>query len=336
MVKVSLVVPVYNTEKYLRRCLESVAAQSLAEIEVLVVDDGSPDNSAAIIREFAARDTRFRLLATPNGGVAKARNLGLDAASGEYVTFVDSDDSIRPKLAESLYEAAKKNGADIAVCNLIRFYENGRQEAPFIDFHGHTLLFPKENHYAYVKKVFIGEEGLAGSVCNKLFRREWLLSTGVRFLARDFIFAEDTMFLYQVLPQAQRVCIVDQPLYLYRQHGSSESHIYQENLLGRYRNLLEQTIQTYQDLGVYLDIVPGIPVKSFAFLSEILYNETKKGGSYRKFREAVHDSYFQERTKTAQVSHLSRNKRLAFALYRRRFTWLLYVLYRLRHGGVAG
>ena len=113
MPSISTIIPVYNTERYLRRCLDSIARQTYADWEALCVDDGSTDGSLAILREYASRDSRFRIISKPNGGLSDARNAGLAAATGEYINFVDSDDLIHPQTFEIALALAKRDGSDI-------------------------------------------------------------------------------------------------------------------------------------------------------------------------------------------------------------------------------
>ncbi|MDR1337533.1 MAG: glycosyltransferase [Rickettsiales bacterium] len=113
MPAISVVIPVYNVEKYLRRCLDSVAGQTFSDWEAICVNDGSPDNSAAILAEYAARDKRFKVITKENGGLSDARNVGTDAATGDYLIYLDSDDFIHPQTMEFSYALAQRDGSDI-------------------------------------------------------------------------------------------------------------------------------------------------------------------------------------------------------------------------------
>lgn len=125
MPKISIIVPVYNAEKYLNECVDSILSQTLTDIEVILVDDGSTDNSPAICDEYTTRDPRVKTLHKPNGRAASARNAGLRIATGEYVAFVDSDDIVLPQM----YETMVATDADVCMCDYVRF--KGKQEFPF-------------------------------------------------------------------------------------------------------------------------------------------------------------------------------------------------------------
>ena len=132
MPRVSVVVPIYNVERYLADCLESLAAQTLQDLEVVMVDDGSTDRSAAIAQAFAERDPRFKLVSQANGGLSKARNTGIDAAAGEFLAFVDSDDVVAPDAYELLVGALDETGSDFATGNVHRLTQPGTRQARFL------------------------------------------------------------------------------------------------------------------------------------------------------------------------------------------------------------
>ena len=117
---ISIIVPVYKVEKYLDRCIESVLAQTYTDFELILVDDGSPDNCPAMCDAWAEKDSRIRVIHKPNGGLSSARNAGLDIMKGEYVTFIDSDDTVLPNYLERLLTALTVNSADVSVCSLKR------------------------------------------------------------------------------------------------------------------------------------------------------------------------------------------------------------------------
>ena len=125
MPKVSVIIPVYNVEKYLSECLDSVVNQTLKDIEIICVNDGSPDGSAAILEEYAQKDNRIKVITQENRGLSEARNSGLKIASGEYIAFLDSDDYIDLKFFEQLYKRGIESNSDVVVCeNIYRFSGN--------------------------------------------------------------------------------------------------------------------------------------------------------------------------------------------------------------------
>ena len=162
MPKISVIVPVYNTEKYLHRYIDSILAQTFTDFELLLINDGSKDNSGAICDEYAAKDSRVRVFHKENGGASSARNMGLDNAKGKWVTFVDSDDYILPSFL-AIYSVLCKSNADLCIQSIIPNYEISS---------GYKITCSSFNYEGNVKEalLLLSNCQLTGSICNKLFR----------------------------------------------------------------------------------------------------------------------------------------------------------------------
>lgn len=208
---VSVIIPVYNAERYLKRCLDSIAGQSLREIEIICVDDGSPDGSLEILHAYATGEPRMRVISQKNKRQGGARNTGFDAARGEWVAFVDSDDRVAPDYLEKLLEAATRHAADIACTNVEKQRGNRR----------------KWNVHYTKEEVFCGlQEKFDACHCppnfnttNKLYRREALLRSGIRF--REHAVYEDVEYQAQTLCSLGRLVTVPDTVYYYMVHGAS-------------------------------------------------------------------------------------------------------------------
>ncbi|HZK04739.1 MAG TPA: glycosyltransferase family 2 protein [Actinomycetaceae bacterium] len=207
---VSIVVPVYAVEDYLDECLAGIAAQTYSKIEIILVDDGSPDRCGEICDEFAERDERAIVIHRPNGGLSAARNTGFEAARGEYICFVDSDDRIRSGYVEGLLRAAIGSGAEIAVCGLVRF-EADEHRTTAIEVapkEGPGIMSGRE-----ATRFLMGQgQVLMTMAWNKLFHAS-LFAGGLRFRGRIL---EDEDFAYRVLSRAVSVAFVPAVLYEYR------------------------------------------------------------------------------------------------------------------------
>ena len=127
---ISVIIPIYNVEKYLPRCLDSILGQTHTNLEVVLIDDGSPDGCGAICDAYAEKDSRIRVVHQANGGVGRARNVGLAHCTGDYITFVDPDDYIFPDSIRQLYDRIQADGSDMAIGNCIRTYSDGTQSDP--------------------------------------------------------------------------------------------------------------------------------------------------------------------------------------------------------------
>ncbi|MBQ8897303.1 MAG: glycosyltransferase [Clostridia bacterium] len=222
---VSIIVPVYNVEKYVLRCLESLAAQTLRDIEVIIIDDGSTDSSGAICEEFAKKDSRFRLFWQENAGLAGARNTGLGLVRGKYVGFADSDDLVEPDMYETLVSAAEENGADIAVCGRTMFWEDGSEKTLFT-LDAPQVFTPEEA----VRRMLLWD-GLDAAAWDKIYRAE--MFQNVRY--PGFYVSEDIPVTSELLSRANRIVHCGRPLYRYLQRQGSLSHIgFEEKTMGVY------------------------------------------------------------------------------------------------------
>ena len=212
---VSVIIPVYNTEQYLSRCVDSVLRQTYAKLEVILVDDGSNDGSNALCRSLASMDSRVKVVTIAHSGVAAARNAGLAVATGERITFVDSDDAVSPLFIEQLSALIDKYDADISECEWIEFYDVSK---PIL---GAENGYTTELRFSQTDAIFssLYQETLKNSLCRRLFRAE---------IFRDFKFKEGQVFEdlwseYPLLSRASRgVAYSSSRLYYYiRRHDST-------------------------------------------------------------------------------------------------------------------
>ncbi|MCI7766516.1 MAG: glycosyltransferase [Oscillospiraceae bacterium] len=206
---ISVIVPVYKVEKYLRKCIESIIGQKYTNLEIILADDGSPDSSGKICDEYAKRDNRIIVIHKENGGVGSARNAGIDRAAGEYIAFVDGDDHVSELYISRLYEILEESGASLSVCNSL-IEKNGR----------HSVHYPYKMDGIFssellIEKILNFEMGCG--VVGKLFKRTAL--NGVRF--SEFTIAEDLLFLFRVLERNENVAVCSDCLYYYVMNPSS-------------------------------------------------------------------------------------------------------------------
>ena len=213
MPRISVVVPIYNVEPYLEECLESIAAQTHRDLEVVMVDDGSTDRSAAIAEGFAARDERFRLITQPNGGLGRARNTGIDAATGEFLAFVDSDDFLTPDAYQLLLGALEETGSDFATGNVVRLTTAGPRKVGFL-----SDTFSKTRLATHVTKF---EPLIADRTAwNKLFRRSFWDAQGRRF--PEGVLNEDIPVVIPAQFAARSVDVIAEPVYYWRIRDGEE------------------------------------------------------------------------------------------------------------------
>ena len=200
--KLSIIVPVYNVEKYLEECVDSLLNQTLQDLEIFLVDDGSTDRSGEIADRYAREyPDKVHTLHLNNGGQGRARNAALPMAQGDYIGFVDSDDWIERDMYEKLLDRAEKTGADVVVCDFLEHYADGREQTLPACFQDHPL-------------------SAAGSSCNKIFRRS--LIGDLRF--PEGLWYEDFYFSAVMLLRSKRTEFIPEPLYVYRRGQESTMH----------------------------------------------------------------------------------------------------------------
>lgn len=223
MPKVSIIVPVYKVEKYLECCVNSLRKQTLKDIEIILVDDGSPDNCPVICDELAKADNRIRVVHKENGGVCSARNAGLDAATGEYTAFVDSDDYIDSCMYEKMLEKAEKNHCDLVMCDCLK------------EFQDHSELYTHEIRAGYYSRTQLEQEYFPhllimehveypATISNwlLLFRRE--LAEGTRYLT-GVRYSEDLLFGAELMYRASSFFYMKGEIYYhYRMNPQSATH----------------------------------------------------------------------------------------------------------------
>lgn len=255
---ISVIVPVYNVECYLEKCIESICAQTYRHLEIILSDDGSTDRSGAICDAYAQKDSRILVIHKENGGLSDARNAGIEIASGKWFMFVDSDDTITPDTVERLYRAAMENDCEIAVCNIVRIYDDGATE-PFYHPVKTMTVWAGQQRFETLKQP---------SVCNKLFRAD--MFRDVRFPKGKFY--EDT-FVYHILAhRAKAIALTGHDGYFYL--SRRESILGQPKYTDRYFDRIEAV---YERVRYLIDHqVPYYAEEA----CESLYADVRLGSQY--------------------------------------------------------
>lgn len=240
---VSIIIPVYNAEKYLQRTINSVYAQTFQDWELLLIDDGSRDYSRRIIEKAMTDDSRIRLIVQENMGPARARNRGLEEARGRYVSFIDADDTVEPNMLESFYTVACEKKAHIVMCNFATIQNNHRTE----HHHGficRKILPPPLLESQVLSRYFKGNAAGVPSLCTKFVDLEWLREKNI-LLPENRVRAEDWLFNLNCLEASPRFCAIDDVLYNYWQNEGSIMHSVRE---GEWRQHFE-SIQILQEVN---------------------------------------------------------------------------------------
>ena len=208
---ISIIVPMYNACKTIERCLRSIMNQSFPDLEIIVIDDGSVDESQTIVKELAQKDDRIRYFRQENGGVSSARNHGIDESTGEYICFVDSDDAVTENYIALLYNSIHEKHSDVAMCGYSEITD-GKKTERLITAEEERSLQGLLKTDLYVLRSYMCSPGM------KIYRADMIKQSHLRF-REDMALAEDQYFNFHYFELSKTVAFVNEPIYIYYRHG---------------------------------------------------------------------------------------------------------------------
>ena len=269
---ISVVVPIYKIEKYIKRCVDSILAQDYKDIEIILVDDGSPDNCPEICNEYAAKDSRVKVIHKKNGGLISARKAGLAAASGEYACFVDGDDYIEPDMYEHIADAIKETGADCVITQFFYSYPDREQPSEYL------LNKPFYSREEIEKEIFpvmlftppFYSFGIYPNCWTKVFRTE-ILKRHLNDVDNRIRLGEDAAFTYACIMECGSLAFVDKPLYHYRVNPESMTKAYDAKLPEIYLLPYIALKNKSEELGV--DLEKQLPYYLLYLVNFVVRNE---------------------------------------------------------------
>ena len=316
--KVSIIMPVYNVEKYIDKCLDSLVNQTLKEIEIIVVNDGSPDNSQDIIDKYVKKyPQKVKSYIKENGGQGSARNFGLKVASGEYIGYVDSDDYVELDMYEKLYNKAKKEKLDIVICGSYNVCESGKKEVEL-----NRKIFGDKK-----KNAFFGRM----AVWNKIYKRELLLDSGLTF--RSKLWYEDLDFTIQILAKAKKVGYVNKPFYNYliREGSTMNNSNVDRNLellLAFDEVIKNKELEKYNSIIEFLAI-DHIYISAVVRIINADVDKNKKREVINKLISYM-DENFSNYRKNEYLYTLPRNRKIVYNLVRLRQYSLIRLIFKIK------
>lgn len=281
---ISVVVPIYNVEKYLRLCLDSLLMQTYTNFEVLMINDGSPDDSANICKEYLAKDRRFQYFEKENGGLSDARNYGIEHSKGEYITFVDSDDWLKETFLEDLYEAITRTGADIALSTYI-IYDDFQSvyNIPVIGEY-YERIWMSDEFIRELPQLEMKDNSYSTSWA-KLFKKE--LFCTIRFPKGKLI--EDTRTNIKLFLESSRLVYINKCLYFYRIRGGSIIQTITEKLLKDVLDTLIERLSLVTMKGLYSNIYKETLLESLKYRSyQALISGLEDTEIYRRYQEMIY------------------------------------------------
>lgn len=284
---VSIIVPIYNVEKHLRKCLDSLINQTLKEIEIILINDGSKDNSLEICLEYAKQDSRIKVIDKVNEGVSIARNTGIELAEGDYIGFVDPDDWIEPEMYESMYLKVRNSIYSICICN---YYKDTKSSSsPKVFKFREAVLQQKESLTReeveeYIVPPMVGMDDILpktnsyimGCVWRCLYAREFIEKHQLRF-EKGITIMEDLVFNVEALLKSNGICIDEGIWYHYVQHNTSALHAYNKSMWPdqmRVHQLLEKHVR---EAGLEEEMRNRLDMRYIGMAFSAIYNEVNRG-----------------------------------------------------------
>ncbi len=334
--KLSVIIPVYNTEKYIRECIESILKQSFCDYEIILVDDASTDLSGKICDEYAEKYNNIKVIHKEHGGPIHTRKAGLEAATGEFISCIDSDDYIEPNMYEFLLEKISKHNADIAICNIVIKSENSSLPL-FLEFEEGFYNKERLIDEIYPNMLFSKKKNMPGihpSLCNKVIRKT-ILKNVISGMPNEIYFGEDGICTYPCMLDANGIYITyDKFFYVYRQTGNSVSQKYDKRLLKKLPMLL--TVFDFEFKNRNFD--GRNQTNSYAALqllysirNELLYNDAKTlHTKVKETRDYIKRPRILQVIKDTPKGTLPKIEKFKIFLLRIKLIYVLYLLFRIK------
>ena len=279
MIKISVIIPVYNVEAYLAKCIDSVLNQTLKEIEIVILNDGSTDNSEEIIKGYLSKDNRIKYYCHKNIGLGPTRNLGIKHSQGEYLAFVDSDDFISEDMLECLYNMAIQESADVVCGEVYRYKDNKEKNLRQSLNNIKTYLLEDDSKDLFYREYYFGNK-YSHNACDKIYNAGIVKDNNIIFEDNKKIYSEDNFFQIQLLQKVSKISFISKGKYYYRIRSNSISESYKFNLIERHLRMIKDLKKN----GVCKGEIDQEAVDLLAF-EVIIMHALNVVGSKKKFSE---------------------------------------------------
>lgn len=344
MVKVSIIVPVYNSEKYIEKCIESLINQTYQNIEILIINDGSTDNSYSICDEYAKKDTRIKLFSIENSGVSYARNLGIENAQGEFITFVDSDDWIKSNMIDFAVKKQNEDNADIIIWSCIKSNPNREILVPLLNEDDQS--FTDDKSYLYLKSInYFYKQDIsktavsAGTTWCKLYKRKFILENNLRFNPK-LTRAQDTVFSINAFYIAGKISYYNEHLYHYRENEDSitSGTKFIKDTKTPFNSLLNEFILFTEKLDNPELYKEAIHIRAILILMWHLkhkyFHEKFEGNLFKRrksIKRLLNNKLYSESIKNVNLSDLPKKERIMVKFFKRNMILSFYIIYKLNN-----
>ncbi|XZH07169.1 glycosyltransferase family 2 protein [Clostridium perfringens] len=318
---VTIVIPIYNVEKYLDRCISSVVNQTYKNLEIILVDDGSQDKCPEMCDLWALKDSRIKVIHKKNAGLGMARNTGIENASGEYICFFDSDDYIELDTIEKVYRLAQKDRAEIICFGSLSVDKNGSivPHTPNID---RITFYNEEVHEKFLPNLitFNNETGenlnLSMSACMAMFSMKLIIRTNWRFVSEREIISEDVYSLLILYKDVTCVSVLPESLYYYCENSTSLTRTYRKNRYEQIKKFYINCVELKNKIGYSDLILESLKELYLSFtisaMKQIVHSTQKKSEKWKCLYEIINDDFLQNLLKTKNIEYESLPRRILF------------------------
>lgn len=333
---VSVVLPIYNVEKYLDRCVTSVVNQSYRNLEIILVDDGSPDNCPAMCDAWAARDARIKVVHKKNAGLGMARNTGIENATGEYICFFDSDDYIAPETIEKCYRKAIEEAADVVSYGFHNVNSHGIVTATNVPCCEKTVYTGTEILHSFLPDL-LSSDPITGhssnlwlSACGALYSMKPILQNNWTFVSEREIISEDVYSLMQFYQYVKKAVVLPEAFYYYCENGSSLTHTYRPDRFQKIQHFYNQCIMLCHSL----DFPPKVEQRlqrvvlsyTIAALKQEIHSFRPLKDRYVSAKTIIIDPIFQTAVRQGKSKADGKARKILFFAIERRLYALCFLL----------
>ncbi|MCI6191164.1 MAG: glycosyltransferase [Clostridium sp.] len=275
---VSIIIPVYNVEEYIEECLKSILNQTYKDIELLIVDDGSTDNSIKIIKRYESKFEKIKIFTQKNKGASEARNLALKYAIGEFILFIDSDDFLEPTMIEKMVNKAEKYNSDVTICGYCLYYSKDNVKNKIF-----TYGTEKKDNLSPLEVVdMMLNYKLQGQPWNKLFKKDILINNKFAFESGRYI--EDIFPIFKIILKSNNISFIDEPLYYYRQRITSSMNEKSKKLADDYFYAMYSIMKYIKKENIKVDKNSYIAFRTIVLSNFIaMYTDYKRDSVYKDF-----------------------------------------------------
>ena len=342
---VSVVVPIYNVERYIDRCVSSIINQTYRNLEILMIDDGSPDNCPRICDGYAERDSRIKVIHKKNEGLGMARNTGIEHATGEYICFFDSDDYIEPDTIEYCVGAAVKYNADMVIFGKDNVTPDGQTLGEYSPCPPKQLFCGEEITKALLPMSIYpdqktGEDwGIEHSAWNKLYSMKVINKTGWRFVSEREIISEDFYSLTELYGHLDRVFVSERVFYHYTVNGNSLSHSYTPERFERIKAYYGSMFALCDRMGLHDLLDQSVKGITFGFcigaMKQIVASDLNFIQRYKQLKNIIKDGCLQEIVRGTCYSGCGFQKKLLYTAAKYKLAWICFFIVYLKNKRTA-